>query len=491
MRGGKRRERNAAPFTDLRSRDRLATAASTSSGQIEVLLRELVEAHHVVQLLRARALQRAASPPPARCRPTSAAQARRTAVRARSPVPPLRSRSRYLERTPRERLREAAGSRWPTTLVIASSTSRALTGSSWFTYTSSCGLLETRLSSLRTASRGTMTAASALPSAHLRSPAPGMAADTGSMRPVEPIARADEVEPGPPISSLSSLRHLVDERDRRPVGPRLSAKPISTATTTGYSTSTVTSSGERASIRRSLISSQRMRSASQRLHAISQWPRWRRKATNAVSKSRGSLPPRRCGEAPPARPRRGARRPPAPAPGRRAARPRRRCESHRRRSCRARRAPATKSHSRSRWRGSSAALGSSSSSTVGLASRPIAMLTRWRFPPDSRDAARRLAPRAEPGPACRRPPRRRRRHPPGARTGAGSRPRSACCRAPGAAAPSRTRPGIATVPASGRWILGQDRQQRRLPGAVRTDASDQLSAPRLQARTPANATRSP
>ena len=41
------------------------------------------------------------------------------------------------------------------------------------------------------------------------------------------------------------------------------------------------------------------------------------------------------------------------------------------------------SHSRSRWRGSSAEDGSSSSSTGGSASRPTAMFTRWRLPPES------------------------------------------------------------------------------------------------------------
>ena len=40
-------------------------------------------------------------------------------------------------------------------------------------------------------------------------------------------------------------------------------------------------------------------------------------------------------------------------------------------------------HSRWRWRGSSAPDGSSSSSTGGSASRPTAMFTRWRLPPDS------------------------------------------------------------------------------------------------------------
>ena len=43
-----------------------------------------------------------------------------------------------------------------------------------------------------------------------------------------------------------------------------------------------------------------------------------------------------------------------------------------------------KPHSRSRWRGSSEADGSSSSSAAGLRSRPIAMLTRCWLPPDSR-----------------------------------------------------------------------------------------------------------
>jgi hypothetical protein len=41
-------------------------------------------------------------------------------------------------------------------------------------------------------------------------------------------------------------------------------------------------------------------------------------------------------------------------------------------------------HRRSRWRGSSDAEGSSSSSTSGWPSRPIAMFTRWRLPPESR-----------------------------------------------------------------------------------------------------------
>ena len=41
-------------------------------------------------------------------------------------------------------------------------------------------------------------------------------------------------------------------------------------------------------------------------------------------------------------------------------------------------------HSRSRWRGSSEAEGSSSSSAAGLRSRPIAMFTRCWLPPDRR-----------------------------------------------------------------------------------------------------------
>src|SRR5919109_3406012 len=45
--------------------------------------------------------------------------------------------------------------------------------------------------------------------------------------------------------------------------------------------------------------------------------------------------------------------------------------------------PETNSHSRSRWRGSSPALGSSSSRTAGRASSPIAMLIRCWLPPDS------------------------------------------------------------------------------------------------------------
>ena len=96
----------------------------------------------------------------------------------------------------------------------------------------------------------------------------------------------------------------------------------------------------------------------------------------------GAVPDRRLAARPACR-RTAARRRRAPARGRRSARPRRRRASRTRPSCRRARGSPMNSHSRSRWRGSSAEDGSSSSSTGGSASRPTAMLTRWRLPPDS------------------------------------------------------------------------------------------------------------
>ena len=73
-------------------------------------------------------------------------------------------------------------------------------------------------------------------------------------------------------------------------------------------------------------------------------------------------------------------------PGRRSARPRRRCGWRRRPWCRAPASAEMNSHSRSRWRGSSDAEGSSSSSTDGLGEQPDGdvdpLLVAAREPPD-------------------------------------------------------------------------------------------------------------
>jgi hypothetical protein len=68
----------------------------------------------------------------------------------------------------------------------------------------------------------------------------------------------------------------------------------------------------------------------------------------------------------------------------RSARPRQRCGSRTRSSSRDPRGPPMNPHSRSRWRGSSDADGSSRSSAGGSHSRPIAMFTRCWLPPERR-----------------------------------------------------------------------------------------------------------
>ena len=136
-----------------------------------------------------------------------------------------------------------------------------------------------------------------------------------------------------------------------------------------------------------------------------------------------------------------------------------------------------KPHSRSRWRGSSEADGSSSSSAAGLRSRPIAMFTRCWLPPDRRAdlvAGARRAGRSARA-SARRPPRRRRPSP-GARTGAGSRRPRASRRARAAAGTQPTCSGGGeTVPRGRRERAREDLQQRGLARAVGPDDRDELA----------------
>ena len=125
------------------------------------------------------------------------------------------------------------------------------------------------------------------------------------------------------------------------------------------------------------------------------------------------------------------------------------------------------SHSRSRWRGSSDAEGSSSSSTGGSASRPTAMFTRWRLPPDSLPTlvVGALA-RGRSARASARRPRRGRAPSPAARTAAGSRPPTASSRPPAAAGTQPTSRG------------GTRQGRRRRAGCpARIDSSVVLPAP--------------
>ena len=137
-------------------------------------------------------------------------------------------------------------------------------------------------------------------------------------------------------------------------------------------------------------------------------------------------------------------------------------------------------------RGSSAEDGSSSASTCGSAINPRATFTRWRLPPDRRStrSSRALA-EAPSARASSRPPPRGRPLPRGARTARGSRRPTASRTAPAAAAPSRSRapaPEPDTVPRA--WLLdaGENRQQRRLAGAVGPDDRNQLAGAYVEAR---------
>ena len=138
---------------------------------------------------------------------------------------------------------------------------------------------------------------------------------------------------------------------------------------------------------------------------------------------------------------------------------------------------AMKRQSRSRWRGSSDAEGSSSSGTAGAASSPMAMLTRWRLPPESRPTcsfARSASPSAR---AFRRPRLSVVDASRAGRTGAGSRAPTA----------SSTRAGLLRHPADAlpggrddlarawRRSAGEQRQQRRLAGPVRADHRPDLA----------------
>ena len=132
--------------------------------------------------------------------------------------------------------------------------------------------------------------------------------------------------------------------------------------------------------------------------------------------------------------------------------------------------PATRRHSCCRCATSSEAVGSSSSSTRGSPSSPIARLSRWTFPTESCRSAPLLAlepdrrERLRHGGARDRPSRQ------AARRDRGSRAASAAGRARAAAASSRrgSRSRSAeTSPSLGGERSGQDREQRRLAGTVR------------------------
>ena len=149
------------------------------------------------------------------------------------------------------------------------------------------------------------------------------------------------------------------------------------------------------------------------------------------------------------------------------------------RSCPRAASAATNSHRRSRWPGSSDAEGSSSASTGGSAISPSATFTRWRLPPESRPT--RLVGALAEARLLEHPRDRRardRRPAPGARTARGSRHRQLrverrLLRRPADLAPARR--GSTRAARSARWTAGDDRQQRRLAGAVGADHRDQLA----------------
>src|SRR5215211_8663639 len=149
------------------------------------------------------------------------------------------------------------------------------------------------------------------------------------------------------------------------------------------------------------------------------------------------------------------------------------------------------SHRRSRWRGSRPALGSSSRSTSGLASRPIAMFTRWRLPPDSsatwsrarsrRPVSSSIRPTAAAGSATRSRRANRSRF-----SSTVSFPYRATCWGTQPTSPR----GLPTVPSSGRWMPARIDSRVVLPAPLGPITATSSPRPALS-DTPRSAWRSP